>query len=81
MITLPVFIISGGKEVKRTMAKKQTPLKPGQVTPTSGQYGVVGPKGGKTNTEVTAVEGKPLPPTPKPGQGYVLVDKTKHKGK
>jgi hypothetical protein len=30
---------------------------------------------------VTAVEGKPLPPTPKPGQVYVLVDKTKHKGK
>ena len=63
------------------MAKKQAPLKPGQITPTSGQYGIVGTRGGKPKTEITAVEGKPLPPTPKPGQGYVLVDKTKHKGK
>ncbi len=53
--------------------------RPGQPAPTSGQYGVVGPKGGKTGIEVTAVEGKTLPPTPKPGQGFVLVDKTKHK--
>jgi len=27
--------------------------KPGQKAPESGQYGVVGPKGGKTGTEVT----------------------------
>jgi hypothetical protein len=40
---------------------------------------VVGPKGGNTGTDVTGVAGKPLPPTPKPGMGYVLVDKTKHK--
>lgn len=25
--------------------------------------------------------GKPLPPTPKKGQGYIQVDKTKHKTK
>lgn len=54
-------------------------LKPGQPTPKSGQYGVTGPRGGKTGTEVTSVKGKPLPPTPKPGQGYTLVDPTKHK--
>lgn len=59
------------------MAKGQ---KPGQIAPTSGQYAVVGPKGGKTGTEVTVVKGKPLPPTPKPKQTLVLVDKTKHKG-
>ena len=45
----------------------------------SGQYQIVGPKGGKTGFKITAVKGKPLPPTPKPGQGYVLVDETKHK--
>ena len=61
------------------MAKKPTVQRPGQVTPTSGQYQIVGPKGGKTGSEITSVEGKPLPPTPKPGQVYVLVDKTKHK--
>ncbi len=54
-------------------------LKPGSTTPKSGQYGVVGPRGGKTGTEVTAVKGEPLPPTPKPGMGYVLNDQTKHK--
>jgi hypothetical protein len=61
------------------MTKKLIIQKPGQIAPTSGQYEVVGPKGGKTGDEITAVEGKPLPPTPKPGQGFVLVDKTKHK--
>jgi len=61
------------------MTRKPSIQKPGQITPKSGQYGIVGPRGGKTGTEITAVEGKPLPPTPKPGQGYTLVDKTKHK--
>lgn len=61
------------------MSKKNQPLTPGKVTPTSGQYEVIEPKGGKTGTEVTSVQGKPLPPTPKPGQKFVLVDKTKHK--
>ena len=58
---------------------KGSALKPGQKAPVSGQYGIVGPKGGKTETEVTVTKGEPLPPTPKPGQGFVLVDKTKHK--
>ena len=58
------------------MTKKQ---KSGQIASISGQYAVVGPRGGKTGTEVTVVKGKPLPPTPKTGQGFVLVDKTKHK--
>ncbi len=58
------------------MGAKQ-PLKPGQPTPKSGQYGLLGPRGGQTNQEVTSVKGKPLPPTPKPGQSYVLVDPTK----
>ncbi|MGV3616704.1 MAG: hypothetical protein ACO1SV_15360 [Fimbriimonas sp.] len=53
-------------------------LKPGNSTPRSGQYEIVGPRGGRTGNEVTAVEGKPLPPTPKPGQEYILVDPTKH---
>jgi hypothetical protein len=53
--------------------------KPGQTTPKSGQYEVVGPKGGNTGVEVTGVKGNPLPPTPKPGMTYKLVDQTKHK--
>ena len=62
------------------MSKAKAPTyKPGQKAPVSGQYGVVGPKGGKTGSEVTVTKGETLPPPPKPGQGFVLVDKTKHK--
>lgn len=49
-------------------------LKPGTPAPKSGQY-----KNPGTGNEVTGVKGKPLPPTPLPGQGYKLVDPTKHK--
>ena len=52
--------------------------KSGQISKVSGQYEIVGPKGGHTGKEVTVTKGEPLPPTPKPGQGLTLVDKTKH---
>lgn len=61
------------------MKNKPTILKPGMLTETSGQYGEVGPRGGLTGKEITSVAGKPLPPTSKPGNGYVLVDPTQHK--
>lgn len=48
-------------------------FRPGQAAPKSGQYRRVG-----SNKEVTVTRGEPLPPTPKPGQKYVLVDRTKH---
>lgn len=51
-------------------------LRPGNTTPNSGQYAVVGPRGGNTGHEVTGVKGNTLPPTPRPGQSYVLVDPT-----
>lgn len=47
---------------------------PGTPAPSSGQYR---PGGG--GNEVTGVKGRPLPPTPKPSQGWVLVDRTRHK--
>ena len=49
-------------------------LKPGEKAPDSGQYRNI-----RTGNEVTVVRGEPLPPTPKPGQYYVLADRTKHK--
>jgi len=55
--------------------KKQ--YKPGQTAPVSGQYPMVGPKGGDTGQEVTVVKGEPFPPTPKPNMGYGKPDKTK----
>lgn len=54
-------------------------FKPGDITPRSGQYERVGPRGGRTGIEVTSTRGNPLPPTPQSGQGYRLVDPTKHK--
>jgi len=53
--------------------------RPGEKTPHSGQYEIVGPRGGRTGKERTAVKGKRLPPTLKPGQQYRLVDRTKNR--
>lgn len=58
--------------------KRQEPVKPGQPAPQSGQYQKIGPRGAK-GPEVTAVKGKPMPPTDKPGSTFRLVDPTKHK--
>jgi hypothetical protein len=52
--------------------------KPGQDAPRSGQYVIVGPRGGVTGEERTSTLGNPLPPTPKAGQTYRLVDATKN---
>lgn len=52
-------------------------LTPGSKAPASGQYQQVGPRGGE-GKEVTVVKGEPLPPTPKPGMTYTLVDPTKN---
>jgi len=55
-------------------------LRPGQRPTDSGQFKEVGPRGGKVNNlEITGIENKPLPPTSKPGNSWVQVDKTKHK--
>lgn len=59
------------------MASKNGGFKPGQTVPTSGQWGLVGPRGGNTGQEVTSVKGEPFPPTPKPHMTYKLNDKTK----
>lgn len=58
------------------MASK--PLKPGQPAPASGQYEIVGPRGGHTGQERTVVRNKPIPPTPLAGQRMVLVDRTRN---
>jgi hypothetical protein len=56
---------------------KQPPLRPGVSAPRSGQYEIVGPRGGNAGgQERTVSRGEPLPPTPAAGQRYVLVDPT-----
>lgn len=54
-------------------------FRPGEIAPRSGQYEIVGPQGRETGQERTLVRGKRFPPTPEPGQGYVLRDPTKTK--
>ncbi|KWW17984.1 hypothetical protein AS888_20975 [Peribacillus simplex] len=54
-------------------------LKPGEKSQKSGQYEVVGPRGGSKNREITSVKGDRLPPTQNPNERYRMVDPTKHK--
>ena len=54
------------------------PIKPGTAATRSGQYEIVGPRGGRTGEERTVTRGEPLPPTPKPGMGYKMADPTKN---
>lgn len=57
---------------------KKGGFKPGETAPHSGQYQIIGPRGGQ-GPERTVVRGEPLPPTPSPGSSYTLVDRTKTK--
>jgi len=59
------------------MAKPRT-YKPGQPAPRSGQYEIIGPRGGNTGKERTIVKDEPMPPTPGKGMKYKIVDPTKH---
>lgn len=66
-------MIKGNRMAAR---KNNGGLKPGSRAPFSGQYQIMGPRGGK-GPERTVVKGEPLPPTPSPGSKYKLVDKTR----
>jgi hypothetical protein len=62
------------------MANLKPIFRPGQIRPPSGVYDTVSPRGGiKPHAEVTHVQGRPMPPTPKPGDGYRIQDAAKHK--
>lgn len=52
--------------------------KPGERAPRSGQYEIIGPRGRRTGQERTIVRDEPLPPTPKPGQRYILTDPSRN---
>lgn len=51
--------------------------KPGKPAPRSGEYVIVGPRGGEGD-ERTVVRNEPFPPTPKPNSGYKLVRPAKN---
>ncbi|NLO05707.1 MAG: hypothetical protein GX131_07720 [candidate division WS1 bacterium] len=46
-------------------------LRAGQAAPRAGQYEVIARDGEHTGIYRRGLEGKPLPPTPAKGQGYV----------
>lgn len=58
--------------------KSNNQLRSGQIATRSGQYELIGPRGGRTGHERTVTRGEPLPPTPKPNMTYKLTDATKH---
>jgi hypothetical protein len=63
--------------VPKASGSRKGGFRPGQKAPASGQYPIVGPRGGKTGTERTVVKNEPFPPTPESGQTYGTPDKTK----
>jgi len=69
-----LLIIISEKSYQREdrMAKRVEYVKPGEKAPATGQYCVVGPRGGKVGREVTVVKGEPMPPTPRKDQAYQL---------
>jgi hypothetical protein len=54
-------------------------FRPGETVPESGLYEIMGPRGGDTGKEVTAVKGKTFPPQPRPGETYKLAERARHK--
>lgn len=63
-------------ELESVMTKQV--LRPGKGAPESAIYDVVGPRGGSTGHQVVSTARKPLPPTPKSGQGYVEAEPAHH---
>jgi hypothetical protein len=51
---------------------------PGEKAPASGQYEVLGPRGGRTGKEITMTKGKTFPPSQE-GAQYQIRDRTKNK--
>ena len=52
--------------------------RPGEKVPASGQAEIVGNRGGRTGEERTVVRGERFPPTPKPGQRFIITDRTRN---
>lgn len=79
-----VYLVESGRSRPRAsewrggIMAKDKGLRPGQTAPKSGQYQQIGPRGGE-GKEVTVTLGEPMPPTPKLGMTYNLVDPTKNK--
>lgn len=58
---------STGKEIGLMPNK---PLKSGNEAPKTGDYKIVGPRGGVAKTGITVEKGETMPPTPKKNQHF-----------
>lgn len=56
-------------------------LRPGQAAPRAGTYEIVDADGDRTGIVRRGLKGKPLPPTPRKGQGYVYVGRRVRRGR
>jgi len=68
---IPAPTVPNGLEI-HIMSSTNEIHKPGEPTPQSGLYDIVGPRGGKTGESVVSEKGKPFPPTDEPGQGFKI---------
>jgi len=57
----------------------KTSHRPGEYAPRTGRYEIIGPKGARTGNIREISRGEPLPPTPKPGQRFILIETPKRK--
>lgn len=89
-----MFVLSGARHYGRALGRccqdadaafaagelemAKEPLKAGTPAPASGQFEIIGPRGGRTGTERTVTRGEPVPPTSGPSQGYIFVDRSKN---
>jgi hypothetical protein len=55
----------------------QERLRAGQPAPEAGQYEVIARNGEHTGIYRRGLKGRPLPPTPGKGQGYIYAGRTK----
>lgn len=56
-------VVTGPIETNLIMTHESERLKPGEKTPHSGLYEMVGPRGGHTGETIVSEKGKPLPST------------------
>jgi hypothetical protein len=72
-------VIGYPRQNRKGFPMEEKDHKPGEIAPRSGEWGITGPRGGKTGEERTVAKGETFPPTPKPNQTYRMVRPARNK--